>query len=316
MKLNLQRRERILVYAAGGLLVALVGYYLVLGGEGHSTADLEADLLNLNKDAVAKRQLAKRDDRDKNLMREWRKRALPSDRTIAQTRYQTWLRNLADQCHFHPPTFESKEMESRANIYTRMQFTVRGHVSLADLTQFLYDFYSAGHLHQIRQLTMKPLEHASELDVSVTIEALSLPNADRKDQLSTEKGTGLRLAKIDNYRDPIVKRNLFAPYTPPVEVAGKKSDKPKEPVDTSQFAFVTGFTEVDGLRLVWIQDRITGKVWQLQEGGQFKVGQFNGTVRTIAPTREVTLDFDGHRRRLRDGDNLRGGIEVDGYGKN
>jgi hypothetical protein len=152
----------------------------------------------------------------------------------------------------------------------------------------------------------------------VTIEALSLPNADRKDQLSAEKGTGLRLAKVDNYRDPIVKRNLFAPYTPPAAsaTAGKKSDKSKELVDTAQFAFVTGFTDVDGLRQVWIHDRTSGKHWLLKEGEKFKVGQISGTVRKIAASREVTLDFDGHRRRLRDGESLRGGIEVDGYGKN
>ena len=318
MKLNLQRREKILAYATGGLLVVLAAYFLLFGGEGRSTAELEADLINKTNDVTAKRQLKKRDDRDKSLMREWRKRALPSDRTIARTRYQTWLRNLADQCHFHPLTVESKEMESRADVYTRMSFTVRGHVSLADLTQFLYDFYGAGHLHQIRQLTIKPLEHASGLDASVTIEALSLPNADRKDQLSTEKGTGLRLAKIDNYRDAIVKRNLFAPYTPPAASAGaeKKTDKAKDLVDTAQFAFVTGFTDVDGLRQVWIQDRTSGKQWLLKEGEKFKIGRISGTIRKIAPSREVTLDFDGHRRRLRDGDNLRGGIEVDGYGKN
>ena len=250
-------------------------------------------------------------------MRDWRKRALPSDRITARTLYQTWLRGLADRCHFHPLAVESNNMESRANIYTRMKFTVRGHVSLADLTQFLYDFYSAGHLHQIRILTMKPVEHSSELDVGITIEALSLPNADRKDQLSKEKGTGLKLTKVDDYRDPIVKRNLFARYTPPPRgtMADKTPEKP-QPVDTAQFTFVTGFTEVDGFRQVWIQDRMGGKVWQLQEGGKFKVGEHGGTIRKIDPGREVTLDYDGHRRRLHDGDNLRGGIEVEGYGKN
>ena len=169
-------------------------------------------------------------------------------------------------------------------------------------------------------MTMKPVEHTSELDVTMMIEALSLPNLSRKDQLSKEPGRGLRLAKVEDYREPIVKRNLFAPYTPPPavgpRVADKKADKPKESVDTAQFTFVTGFTEIDGFRQVWIQDRMEGKTWQLNEGGEFKVGALNGKVRKIAPTHEVTLDFDGHRRRLRDGDNLRGGIEVDGYGKN
>jgi hypothetical protein len=315
--MKLQRREKGLVYALGGLLAVLVCYLLLFGGESRSTAELETDLGNLDQDAIAKRATSKQDDRDANLMRDWRKRALPSDRITARTLYQTWLRGLADRCHFHALTVESKEMQTRGDMYTQLSFTVRGHVSLADLTQFLYDFYSAGHLQQIRQMTLKSLEHASELDVMVAIEALSLPNADRKDQLCKEKGNGLLLAKVEDYRDPIVKRNLFAPYTPPPPsaVADKKPDKP-QPVDTAQFTFVTGFTEVDGFRLVWLQDRIAGKVWQLKEGAEFKVGEHRGTIRKIAPTREVTLDFDGHRRRLRDGDNLRGGIEVDGYGKN
>jgi hypothetical protein len=315
--MKLQRREKGLVFAAGGLLAVLICYFLLFGGESRSTAELETDLGNLDQQVIAKRATSKQDDRDAASMRDWRKRALPSDRITARTLYQTWLRGLADRCHFHPLAVESNEMESRANVYAKMKFTVRGHVSLANLTQFLYDFYSAGHLHQIRLLTMKPVEHASELEVGITIEALSLPNADRKDQLSKEKGTGLRLAKVEDYRDPIVERNLFAPYTPPPPsaVADKKPDKP-QPIDTAQFTFVTGFTEVDGFRLVWMQDRIAGKVWQLKEGAEFKVGEHSGRICKIAPTREVTLDFDGHRRRLRDGDNLRGGIEVDGYGKN
>lgn len=82
-------------------------------------------------------------------------------------------------------------------------------------------------------------------------------------------------------------------------------------VDRAQYAFVTGFTEVDGLRQVWIQDRIASKTWTLNEGADFQIGRFRGTVRTIAPSREVIVDFDGHRRRFRDGENLRGGVAVD-----
>jgi hypothetical protein len=316
--MKLQQREKKLLYAAGGLLAVLACYLLLFGGESHSTADLRADLTNSEQELGTRQQLKRETERDAKWMRDWRKRALPSDRITARTLYQTWLRGLADRCHFHPLAVESSEMESRANVFTRMKFTVRGHVSLADLTQFLYDFYSAGHLHQIRLLNMKPVEHGSELDVNITIEALSLPNADRTAQLTQEKGKGLQLGKVEEYRGPILKRNLFARYTPPASpvAASKKTDKPQQPVDNAQFTFITGFTEVDGLPQVWIQDRIAGKVWLLNVGGKFKVGEHSGTVLRIAPTREVTLDFDGHRRRLRDGDNLRGGTEVEGYGKN
>jgi len=318
--MKMQRREKLLVYATGGLLAAMAGWYLLFGGDSRTDVQFEIERTRLVGEVEAKQDMVLADQRDAKRLKEWRRSALPPDRVDARRLYQNWLRGLANRFHFRQLSIESKEVESRRDMFTRMSFSVRGHVTLADLTQFLYDFYTAGHLHQIRQLDMKPVEHSSELDVSLTVEAMSLPNADQKDQLSKEPGRGLRLAKLDNYRGPIVKRNLFAPYTPPPpvgpRVAEKKNDKRDPPVDTAQFAFVTGFTEVDGLRQVWIQDRMAGKVWKLKEGEKFKIGQLRGTVRKIASTREVTLDFDGHRRRLGKGENLRGGVEVDGYGKN
>jgi len=319
--MKMQRRERILAYAAGGLLVAAVGWFLLLGGDGRTKAQLEVECTRLTGDVEAKQNLLEAAARDAKRLAEWRRRSLPSDRTIARSDYQNWLRGLANQFHFHPLKFESKEMESRHDMFTRMSFTVGGHLTLADLTQFLYKFYSAGHLHQIRRLNMKPVEHSAELDVNLTVEAMSLSNADSKDQLSKEPGRGLRLTKLDNYGKPIVKRNLFAPYTPPpppvvAHVGDKKPKKPEAPVDTAQFTFVTGFTEVDGLRQVWIQDRMANKAWTLKEGEAFKVGELRGKVRKISSTREVMLEFDGHRRLLQYGDNLRGGVEVDGHAKN
>ena len=53
-------------------------------------------------------------------------------------------------------------------------------------------------------MDIKPVEKSGTLDVNMTVEALSLPGADRKDQLSHEPGNGLRLAKLDDYREAIV----------------------------------------------------------------------------------------------------------------
>jgi hypothetical protein len=317
--MKMQRREKILAYATGGLAVAVAGWFLLLGGDSRTDAQLEADRTQLTKDRDVKKRLVAADRRDAKRLVEWQRRALPSDQAIGRSRYQDWLRDLAIRSHFRQLSIDPREIGSPRDPFTRMSFTVHGRVALAELTQFLYEFYSAGHLHQIRQLSMKPVEHADELEVTLTVEALSLPSADRKDQLSKEPGHGLRLAKVEKYRDPVVKRNLFAPYTPPPAVGPSVAQGPPKrdpPVDSAQFAFVTGFTEVDGVPQVWIQDRIAGKVWKLNEGGKFKIGELNGTVRKIAATREVTLDFDGHRRRLRDGENLRGGVEIKGYSKN
>ena len=310
--MKMQRREKILAYVVGGLLVAAAGWFLLLGGDSRTDAQLKVDRDRLAGDVETKDKLKRAAASDAKRLAEWNRRALPSDRAVARSLYQNWLRDLANRVHFRQLSVESKEVVSRRDMFTCMSFSVRGHVTLADLTQFLYEFYAAGYLHQIRQMDMKSVEAAGELDVNLTVEAMSLPNADCKDQLSKEPGHGLRLAKLDNYRDPIVKRNLFAPYTPPPSVAVK----PEGSVDAAEHTFVTGFTEVDGLRQVWIQDRMAGKVWKLREGVKFTIGPLHGTVRNISATREVTLDFDGHRRRLRDGENLRGGVEVDGHAKN
>lgn len=306
-----QRREKILASIAGGLLVVAAGWFLLLSGDSRSAAQLRSERTRLEAEVTGKQNLLEDAARDAKRLAAWQRRALPSDRVVARSLYQNWLRGLANRVHFRQLNIESKEVESRRNMFTRVSFSLNGHVGLADLTQFLYEFYTAGHLHQIRQMDIKPLEGSRELDVNLTVEALSLPDADRQGQLSKEPGDGLRLAKLDDYREPIVKRNLFAPYSPPKPARAVVAEDREKLVDLAQYTFVTGFTEVDGFRQVWIQDRIAGKTWKLNEGADFQIGRFRGTVRTIAPSREVILDFDGHRRRFRDGENLRGGVEVD-----
>ena len=107
---------------------------------------------------------------------------------------------------------------------------------------------------------------------------------------------------LAEYKQAIMKRNVMAADVP--------SNRPAS-VDPAQFTFVTGLTEVDGKKLVWIQNRMGGRLWKLGEGEKFEVGDMCGTVQAINPAKdEVVVELDGHRRRLRDGDNLRGGIEV------
>jgi hypothetical protein len=305
-----QRREKILASAAGGLVAVLAAWFLLFGGDSRVSAKLRD---RLRDEVASKQQRLAAAQRDAKRLAEWQRSALPSDRVLARSRYQNWLRGLANQDGFRQLNIESKEVETRRDMFTRMSFSLHGRVALGDLARFLYDFYSAGHLQQIRQMDIKPLEHSRELDVNLTVEALSLPGADRKDQLTKQPGAELRSAKLDDYRGPIAKRNLFAPYTPPASSRSHSvaDAKPAGHVDAAQYAFVTGFTEVDGVRQVWIQDRMAGKLWRLGEGESFEVGRLHGTARKIGSTNDVVVEFDGHRRRLRDGENLRGGVELE-----
>ena len=138
----------------------------------------------------------------------------------------------------------------------------------------------------------------------MTIEALSLPTADRRDQLTKASFTRLHFARPADYADAIVTRNLFAPYVAPAVARAKRAQ-----VDPSQYTFITAITEVDSKRQVWLEERLTGKLWKLAEGEEFDVAGGHGTVKSINP-RDVVIEWDGRTQRFRYGDNLRGGTEV------
>ena len=101
----------------------------------------------------------------------------------------------------------------------------------------------------------------SVLEVDLAIEAASLPTAESKNALPKKKESDhiLQLASLGQYRDPIVKRNFFAQYVPPIPVVEKvaKNNNPPPPerkpervvprVDPAKYTYVTGFTEVDGV---------------------------------------------------------------------
>ncbi len=299
--MKLKRREKVLASLAGGVVVLVAGYYLLFAGDPRSTAQLLLDRDGKQTEVQKKEKALEDARRDEKLFAEWRRRSLPSDPGVARSTYQTWLRDKARGARIRIDSLDSKDLATKKDIFARFEFTLVGKATLTDLTTFLFGFYSAPHLHQIRSMLIEPGASPSELKVNMKIEALALVKADRKEQLSNAKAPTLMLAKVADYSDVIVKRNIFSPPTPDIRVAK---------VDAAEFAFVTAFVEVDGQRQVWIQDRMAGKTSKLSEGEQFQIGDASGTVQTIDPTGEVTVEYDGHRRRLHFGENLRQGVEV------
>lgn len=296
--MKLKRREKILASLAGGMLgVAALGLVFLMG-DSRSTDRLLADRDKLLAEIKSKDKTLTAGARDAKRLAEWNRRSLPSNPTVARSLYQTWLRRLASQTSLRSPTIISNEIGGRRDVFSRISFTLRARASLGDLVEFLYEFYSVGYLHQIRKMDIKPMSSFRELDVNLTIEALALPGADTKNQLPKEAGHGLRLTSLAEYRDAIVSRNLFAPPSPSFR---------NRTVQAAEYAFITGITQSDGVSQVWLQDRMAGKQWILKEGESFEVGNIAGKVQAITTEGDVMVEYDGHRRRLRDGDNLYGG---------
>ena len=307
--MKLQSREKILADSALGLVGLAALWFLFFAGDSRSFDQLIAERTKLASEIENKQKLLRAASQDAKRLDQWQRRALPPDPVLARSLYQNWLRNLAARGNLRGITLTSNDVGTRRDQFTRIPFKLRCRANLGDLVDFLYEFYSVGYLHQIRSMNIKPMPSSRELDVSMTIEALSLPMADSKNQLPKEAGQGLRLAKRSDYREPIVSRNLFAAYirpTPPLD-----RPLPAPGVDLAKFVIVTAFMEVDGRAKVWIHDQIGAKLWKLETGETFVVGNAKGTVQSIQPEGEVVVKFRGIRRLLHAGDNvLNGGVEI------
>ncbi len=284
----MNRREKVLAGVVGAVFTAWIGQYLF------------ASLLQGPLDARrAKIRSAQDQLEDKDLiiarakeataqLRRWEQQSLPRDAELARSAYQNWLLQLVETAGFEGSHVDSREIAGDPEVYQRIPFTVRGDGTLAQLTEFLQTFYRADHLHLIQRLSVTPRSNSQLLDLSMTIEAVVLPGAERQEQLSRELSDRL-VSDSTGYYQPIVARNLFG-------IGGGG-------YDAADFAFLTAILDVDGSAEIWLTVRTTGEVLKLHHGQTFEVGQFRGTVSDV-DTQDIVIDSGHERWLLSLGENL------------
>jgi hypothetical protein len=321
--MKLQRREKVLLGASIALVVVGALYLLLVMGDPRSEPQLLADEAKYEGEINAKQKQLDTAAADRKKLANWQRRSLPAEPVKARSLYQNWLYDLATNTNFRQAQLTAQDTgTARAGQPTRVSFKLVGRTSLTNLVDFLYRFYSAGYLHQIRSLEAKPAQSlaanaAGELSVTIGIEALSLPTAESKSalpkiDLPKEPGHSLQLAKLTDY-SPIAQRNFFSVYTGIVGPT-RSGDRPPPPprFDVAQFVEVTGIVEVDGNPQVWIQHKTKQEQsWKLGVGDTFDVGDDTGTVISINPVVDAVVEFRDHRRLLHSGENIvNGGVEI------
>lgn len=193
----------------GVLYVGDVGYRK-LYEEPIANAEQQATGLRdrLEKQKVANAKAKRAGDKLEQLQQ----MALPRDLELARSSYQAWLLQLVNDCQLGTPKVDSADPTSLAYrrdlLYNKFVFTVRGRGNLRQITQLLHGFYVAGHLHKIQSLTLTPNNVSEQLDVALTIEALSLPGADREAELTAHESDRLASTDLSAYRS-VANRNLF-----------------------------------------------------------------------------------------------------------
>src|SRR5262249_8287846 len=146
-------------------------------------------------------------------------------------------------------------------------------------------------------------------DVTIDIDALLLPTADRTETLASGKLDKLALGDEKAYQKAIVDRKLFSEYEPPKAQARAEAPRPKNSVDMAKFATVTGIIEEDDEPQIWVLVKTTGEMLKLHEGEDFAVGDIKCKVLKIG-VRSAVITAEGKTVKVAVGDNLRDATPV------
>ena len=206
----MNQREKMLAIAVGALLVLGACLY-VWTRINNMFADRQRQITQLEKEIHDREMIVQRGMRATQRIGDYEQRSLPPDRDVAQSRYQNWLFETAEKhVGFENVIIKATGSATASDVYQRLSFTLSGDGSIAQLTQFLYRFYSVNYLHRIHSLRVQTSKGSRKLRLTFTIEALSLPGAPKRDQLTAEPSNRLA-ASLPEYQQAIVGRNLFAP---------------------------------------------------------------------------------------------------------
>ena len=218
----------------------------------------------------------------------WQSESLPTNTDIAQSLYQDWL-----QQQLIASGLKVKENNIRprtgSKYFREVSFIVTASGSLDQLTDFLYRFYQAPHLHRISAANLLPSDDRSTLKITFTIDALSLEKANRSDQLAEGSSDAVKQT-LQQLKKTIGGRNLFATHQPkPVRKPTVSVVAESHPVEDSE-AKQAVFSSINYGRDGWLMSirmKDSGKVHSFREGDEIEIGRFAGRVEQL----------DGERRR-------------------
>jgi Tfp pilus assembly protein PilO len=304
--MTLQKREKTLAIATAALL-AILAFYWFWPSQGSSLSELRALRDAKQAELNTKEKLALQVKKAKERVAAWQTLSLPAELETARSLYKSWLNKLAHSAGINPlPTLTVGDGQVQKDVFAASTFNIQCQGTLEQLTKFMHEFYSAGHLHKIRNLTITPLENSRDhLNLNIFIETLSLPGSTQKNKLSAEPGKRLKMSSLDDYKKAIVGRNLFAAYAPKSSTDNSaKESKPTTKLDPLQFSYLTAIIEADGIPEAWLFERSTGETLKVHEGEEFTIGKVRGKVIRIGYN-EIEIEIDGKSHTVGYGNSLK-----------
>ena len=176
----MNHREKMLAAAVGSLVVLLLMQAL-WSRVDNIYSQRRAQLRQLQRNIGDRTLDVARGKQAADQLHAWQRQSLPANQDVAHSLYNAWLREQLGEAKFSE--FGIREIPStksrRRSAFEQLTFSVTARGSLEQLTRFLYEFYRADHLHQLRDLGITTGEKPGDLGLTFKIEALILPGAER-----------------------------------------------------------------------------------------------------------------------------------------
>jgi hypothetical protein len=282
------RREKMLAGAVAGTAVlwgAMRGVerYRVAVARNEDAARIAANSLDDAEFAV------QRGERAKRRLIAWGDRSLPSDPDVAKSLYQDWVRTTLAGAGLKEVQVTDKTFNRRNPNYSEISLEAKGSGKMEELVAFLYKFYAAPHLHRISAATVVPSENGEKLAIALTIDALTLPDSKRTNQLA--KGDEQKLPQSqDAFRASLAGRNLFKPHTPGADPnAGLAGG-----------ARFSGISNGESGYILWITTETPAKTRRYKIGDKLEYGSFTGKLVELDRRRAVFETASGRVEVLLD----------------
>jgi hypothetical protein len=273
-------REKVLAGAVAGAVAIWVG---MQGLGSYRSAVDAADRLQ----ETAERELedaefaVERGERAKGRLIEWSKRSLPTDREVAKSLYQDWVRAQLTAAGLQVEALTDRAITRRERHFGELSLEARAAGTLDQLADFLYKFYAAPHLHRIASATLTPSENGAKVTALIGIDALILSDADRKTELASGPEQPLP-RPLEEFKTSLTARNVFAPHTPG---AGPDAGA------AGGARFATAVSDGQGGYHMWVStDANTRK---FKPGDKIEYGKFSGTVLEVDLRHAVIETADG-----------------------
>ncbi|WP_254510036.1 hypothetical protein [Anatilimnocola floriformis] len=153
-------------------------------------------------------------------IREYEARSLPPKADLSRSLYQHWLLTTAHEAGFHDQVVTPGPQRVVPDIYTQLTFNMTGKARYEQVVKFLDDIYRIDLLHRVTRLSLKPIKDSKELDVSLTLDAVSVKTAPDASALHSRPSKRLKHDSAEKYQLAIVGRNIFAPTNRAPKISG------------------------------------------------------------------------------------------------